>query len=300
MLILTLLLAVVSVAMAWLLYRRADGHKTEMEALERRIALQDGTVSSAPRHVRPFSVPARLEPVLARAQIEPTPRMLGIIVAVAGLTFCFVLFLQGLVIALGALLALAAGVVVFVRERARRRSEAFIEALPFFLDNMRQLLAVGNSLSQALLRSMASAPGPVQSYLGMAARRIELGAPLGDSMQQVADRLAIPELAMLSAAVRSNVRFGGPMTGIIGNLVYLIRERLRIKRELASATAEVRVSTRLLIAMPLALTAFLLLTIPSYRIFFFDDPRGHNLAMVAIVMQAMGMVMMIRLQRLTF
>jgi tight adherence protein B len=300
MLILTLLLAGVFVTAAWQLYRHAEQHKTQMEGLERRIALQHGKTGTAPRHVRPFSLPAWLEPVLARAQIELTPRMLGTLVAVAGLVFCAVLFLQGVLVALGAVLALAAGTVVYVRERARRRSEAFIDALPFFLDTMRQLLAVGNSLSQALLRAMASAPAPIEGYLGAAARRIELGAPLGDAVQQVADRLAIPELAMLAAAVRSNLRFGGPMAGIVGNLVNLIRERLRIKRELASATAEVRVSTRLMIAIPLALTAFMLLTIPSYSRFFINDPRGHVQAGVAVVMQGLGMVLMVRLQRLSF
>jgi tight adherence protein B len=300
MLIVTLILAAVFVGAAYMLYRHADGHKEAMEAIERRIALHNGTASAVLRHVRPFSVPAQIEPMLARARIEPTPRMLGTIAAIGGLLFCVVLFFLGFLIALGAVALLAVVVATLVRERARRNTEAFIDALPIFLDNMRQLLAVGNSLSQALLRSVAAAPEPVQAYLAGAARRIELGAPLGDSMQQVADRLAIPELAMLAAAVRSNLRFGGPMTGIVGNLVNLIRERLRIKRELASATAEVRISAQALIAMPLMLIAFLFATNPAYRLFFFNDPRGHTMAIVAAALQGLGIVLMIRLQRLTF
>jgi tight adherence protein B len=300
MLIVALMLAGVFLGAAWFLYRHAETRKADLEGLERRIALQGGTVAAVVRHVRPFAVPARMEPVLARAQIEPTPRLLAMLVVGAGLAFCVTLVWLGVLEALGTVLLGAAVLVIYVRERARRRTEAFIEALPFFLDNIRQLLAVGNSLSQALLRGVASAPGPIQAYLGTAARRLELGAPVGDAVQQSADRLAIPEVAMLAAAVRTNLRFGGAMTGVIANLVYLIRERLRIRRELASATAEVRVSTRLLVAMPLALTAFLFATIPPYRAFFFHDPRGHHLAAAALVMQGLGMAMMVRLQRLAF
>lgn len=300
MLILALLLAAVFVGAAFLLYRYAEVRKVDLEGLERRIAMEGGQAATVLRHVRPFAVPGRFEPLLARAQIEPTPRLLGILVGVAGLLFCAGLVMLGFLAALGIVLGVAVATVVLVRERARRRTEAFIEALPFFLDNIRQLLAVGNSLSQSLLRATSAAPLPVQAYLGATARRIELGAPIGDAVQQTADRLAIPEVGMLAAAVRTNLRFGGSMTGIIGNLVFLVRERLRIKRELASATAEVRVSTRMLIAIPLVLTAFLFITIPSYRTFFFNDPRGHNMALIACAMQGVGMALMIRLNRLVF
>ena len=305
MLILAILLAMVFVGAAWLLYRYAEVRKGDLEGLERRIALQDGIGQAGPaeaalRPVRAFAVPARFEPLMARAQIELTPGLLGIMAGVAGLLFSVVWYFLGFVAGLAAVMLVAIIALTLVHERARKRTEAFIEALPTFLDNIRQLLAVGNSLSQALLRSVASAPLPIQDYLGGAARRIELGAPLGDAVQQTADRLRIPEVAMLAAAVRTNLRFGGAMTGIIGNLVFLVRERLRIKRELASTTAEVRISIRLMVAMPILLIAFLFLTIPPYRAFFFNDPRGHHLAIAAGVMQVMGTVIMVRLQRLAF
>jgi tight adherence protein B len=235
-----------------------------------------------------------------RAQLDPTPQQLALLAGAFPLFFALVLGLAGLAFALLATAAMAATIILYVRARARRGIEALIDSLPVYLDGVRQLMVVGNSLSQALIRALPAAADPVRSYLGGAIRRIELGAPIGDSLQQAADRLAVPEIAMLSAAVRANLRFGGPIATILGNLAQILRERLRIKRELASATAEARVSTKMLIAFPLLLSLFLLTTNPAYRHFFFVDPRGHRLAAIASALQLIGMMLMLRLQRLAF
>jgi tight adherence protein B len=136
--------------------------------------------------------------------------------------------------------------------------------------------------------------------MATAARRIELGAPVAESMQQVADRLRVPEMAMLAAAIRVNVRFGGSMTTVLSNLGQIVRERLRIKRELRSATSEIKVSTWVLIAMPLVAMALLFTINPNYIDFFVRDPRGHRLAIIAFVLQCLGMLVMRRMMRIAF
>jgi tight adherence protein B len=188
----------------------------------------------------------------------------------------------------------------WIRRRAQRRIDALVEALPFYIDAVRQMQAVGSSLSQALERSLPEAPGIVRSYLAPAARRLELGAPVSEAMQQLADRLRVPEMSMLAAAIRTNIRYGGSISGVLSNLSAILRERMRIARELKAATSEAKVSSRVLIAMPLVAMALLMASNPTYVDFFLSDARGHRMAIIAVVLQAVGMLVMRRVMRLAF
>jgi tight adherence protein B len=281
------------------------GQRRELSVLDRRMSGQIGLRVEAPapaqRERRPVvTMPKRLEPLLAQAQLEPTSQMIAIVIGVLALSFAVAIAIGGPVLGLMVVAAEAALIATYVNGRARRRRDKLIDALPFYLDSVRQLMSIGNSLPQALQRALPTAADTVQSFLGPATRRIELGAPVADAMQQLADRLGIPEVAMLAAAIRVNIRFGGPMTSILNNLSQIVRERVRIKRELASATAEVKVSTQLLVLLPLLLVAFLLSANVSYRHFFFDEPRGHRLALIAALLQGGGILLMMRMKRMAF
>ncbi|PNP96773.1 type II secretion system F family protein, partial [Sphingobium sp. SA916] len=203
-----------------------------------------------------------------------------------------------------AALAVVAGVpmalVGWVRRRAQRRVEALIEALPHYIDAVRQMQAVGNSLAQALDRALADAPAVVRSYIAPVARRLELGAPVADAMQVLAERLRVPEISMLAAAIRTNMRYGGSISAVLLNLANILRERIRIKRELKAAISEAKISGRVLIVMPLVAMAVLVAMNPDYIGFFLRDPRGHRLAAIALVLQGMGMLVMRRVMRLAF
>ena len=281
-------------------YQTLTDRTHDIAHLDRRIASLALPVATAPRRHGPVPVPDMIAPLLARAQIEINSRMLTKIVGVLAAIFVVTLIVGGPIIGLAAAILPAFALLTWLRGRARRRIDGLIDTLPFYIDAVRQLLTVGNSLAQALVRALPDAPKPIQLFLAPAARRIELGAPVAESIQQVADRLRVPEVSMLAAAVRINVRFGGSMTSVLANLGQIMRERLRIKREMRSATGEVRVSSWVLIAMPLVAMLMLFVTNRAYVDFFLHDPRGHRWALIAAALQVSGMVVMSRLMRLSF
>ncbi|HEX7742680.1 MAG TPA: type II secretion system F family protein, partial [Sphingobium sp.] len=228
------------------------------------------------------------------------PRAVGLLGGGAALLALFALLLAGPIAALLLLLALPLLLFAWVRRRADKRIEALVDALPFTIDAVRQMQTVGASLSQALERSLDEAPEIVRGYLSPVARRLELGAPVGEAIQQVADRLRVPEMSMLAAAIRTNLRYGGSITAVLANLAGILRDRIRIKRDLKAATSEARVSGRVLVAMPLVAMALLMSMNPAYIDFFLHDPRGSRLAVIAIGLQGAGMLVMRRVMRLAF
>jgi len=272
----------------------------EKARLTRRLSgLMPGS-TPAIRHSARLSVPSLAAPLFAQAQLDITTRAIGIFAGGMALYMLFVLLLGGPVLTIALLPAPPLALFLLVRRRAQRRVEALVTALPFYIDAVRQMQAVGSSLSQALERSLPEAPGIVRSYLAPAARRLELGASVSEAMQQLADRLRVPEMSMLAAAIRTNMRYGGSVSAMLSNLAAILRERVRIGRDLKAPTSEAKVSSRVLIAMPLVAMALLMAANPAYIDFFLQDARGHRLAIIAVGLQLAGMLVMRRVMRLTF
>lgn len=265
--------------------------------IDRRLGL---ALSAAPPRAAALTVPDRIAPLLAQAQIELTTRAVGMAGGLLLLIALSALLAAGPVAALAVMAGVPTALLGWVRRRAQRRVEALIEALPYYIDAVRQMQAVGNSLAQALERALADAPAVVQSYIAPVARRLELGASVADAMQMLAERLRVPEISMLAAAIRTNMRYGGSISTVLLNLANILRERIRIKRELKAAISEAKISGRVLIVMPLVAMAALVAMNPDYIDFFLRDPRGHRLAIVAMVLQGLGMLVMRRVMRLTF
>ena len=272
------------------LFARLDGRLSGLSAV----------AAPAPVAARHIAMPERMAPLFARAQIELSSRAIGIVAGCGALAMLFMLLLAGPVATLAFVLAAPLLLLAWVQRRAARRIDALVDALPFYIDAVRQMQAVGASLSQALERALAESPAIVRAYLAPMARRLQLGAPAGEAMQQLAERLQVAELSMLAAAIRTSLRYGGSISTTLSNLSGILRERIRIKRELKAATSEARVSARVLVAMPLVAMALLMAMNPAYLDFFLDDPRGRRLAIIAMGLQVAGMLVMRRVMRLAF
>lgn len=273
----------------------------ELARLDSRLSRHapDGAMM-APRLRAPMPVPALVMPLLAQAQIDLSMRAIGLCAGGSVLLAVGALLLAGPVWALGFLAGPPLAALLYVRHRARKRIDALIEALPYYIDTVRQMQMVGNSLGQALERALYEAPAIVKSYMAPVVRRLELGAPVGEAIELLAARLRVPEISMLAAAIRTNMRYGGSIAAVLTNLAAILRSRIRVKRELDAATAQARVSARVLIAMPIVALVLLVVLNPAYPDFFLGDPRGHVMVIVAVGLQAMGMIAMNRLMRLAF
>jgi tight adherence protein B len=269
-------------------------------ALDRRLEAVARPGTAPVRVISAVTVPERIAPLLAQAQIEVTVQALQLLIGAGLLMVLILLLLAGPAVALIVLVGLPMAALSWLKGRARKRVEALTDAMPLYLDGVRQLQAVGNSLSQALERALADAPESIKSYFAQTARRLAMGAPVAETMQQLADRLQIPEVSMLAAAIRTNLRYGGSIATVFGNLAGILRERLRIRRELSAATSEARVSAKVLIGMPLICMAMLVYLNPAYINFFTSDPRGHKMTIVALVLESLGVLIIRRMLRLKF
>lgn len=81
---------------------------------------------------------------------------------------------------------------------------------------------------------------------------------------------------------------GGNLSEILERVAMTIRERFRILEDLKTLTMQSRISAWLLCGIPNLLAVIMTVINPEYMSVFWDDPRGHKLAAVALLLQMAG------------
>ncbi len=147
--------------------------------------------------------------------------------------------------------------------------------MPGFLDRVRQLLSVGNSLPVAFARAVQGAPAPLGSFFAPALRRMNNGASFLDTIHQSANDIDLYEMRLFAAAVTVNTRFGGSLTHSLNNLVLYLRKRTSIERELRASTTQIRASAWCLALLPVGVATMILMQNPEYATWFLAHPTGR-------------------------
>jgi tight adherence protein B len=291
-------LAVLCIGVAGLLIAVAlsgRGRKAERRRLERFLAAGMLPSRAQVQSASDTFVQALPEPIcrkLYRAGFEPRPRSLAHI----GLLMLTIVLLAGL--AGGALAAFAAGIAALalgaaaVEYTARHRMQLLSGCMIGFLERIRQLLAVGNSLATALTRATANSPPIVVAYMNSTVRRIANGKSVAESIERCAAELDLYEMHLLATATRTHMRFGGSMTTILSNMVENIRRRTTVERELRANTAQTRFSALVLAGLPVLVGVLVMLSNRSYSQWFVATTAGHHMLAYASASQLAGLWLM--------
>jgi tight adherence protein B len=187
------------------------------------------------------------------------------------------------------------GAGVYRQIRERRRKEAFSDQLPEALQLIASSLRSGFSLAQAIDAVVQdSSPGPLSVELGRAMTEVRLGADLDEALERAAERVESEDLAWAVMAMRIQRETGGNLAEILETTVETLRERERLRRQVRALSAEGRLSAYILIGMPFAMAAWLLLMRRDYISALWTTPLGIAMLLGAAVLMAIGTFWMAR------
>jgi len=237
-------------------------------------------------------LPSFLERKLVRAGWEPSRRQLMAGAAVMSLAILAATAIAGPLAGLLSAVTLALLVLVALEYRAGVRVRLLSDCMLGFLERMRQLLSVGNSLSTALERAVENSPPIVTECLAPTLRRIANGSGVAESLERAAAEMDLYELHLLATATRTNLRFGGSMTAILRNIIENIRRRASIERELRANTTQVRASAWVLALLPVLVATLVILTNRDYSRWFLATEKGHFMLAYAVFSQIAGAICM--------
>ncbi|SCL15510.1 tight adherence protein B [Micromonospora rhizosphaerae] len=195
---------------------------------------------------------------------------------------------------LGAALGwLAAG--LYRRVRGVRRRQAFADQLPDTLQLVVGSLRSGFSLAQAIDAVVQdSPPGPLTVELGRAMAEVRLGSDLDDALERVAQRVENEDLAWTVMAIRIQRDTGGNLAEVLETTVETLRERDRLRRHVRALSAEGRLSAYVLIALPIVMAVWMLLTRRDYLSPLWTTAVGLVMLVGALVLMVVGIFWMAR------
>src|SRR5690606_5704689 len=89
--------------------------------------------------------------------------------------------------------------------------------------------------------------------LELAAREVQLGAPVDDALRTLRARVPLEEVAALVDALVTTRRLGGNIVEVMGNVAQMVADRLAVEREIQVLTAQKRTEAAILAVIPLGI-----------------------------------------------
>jgi tight adherence protein B len=189
-----------------------------------------------------------------------------LVLAAAGALVVAVLgaLLGGPLLAVLGLLVCPAATVLLVKQRTTRRQTAFADQLDDALHLMGSSLRAGQSLVRAIDAVSRDTEAPVSEEFARVVNETRVGRDLTSALAEVADRTASPDFAWVVQAIAIHREVGGNLVEVLDQVGVTIRERSQLRRQVASLSAEGRLSAVVLMAMPFVVFGLLLATAPTY------------------------------------
>lgn len=256
---------------------RAERHESALTALaddERRP--KDGRL-------------ARLEDDMAIAGITMTARTLIILSIIIGFVVgVFVSLLIGspigiLAIVLGPLLARS-----WVNIKLRNRRKAFADQLPENLDVLSSGLRAGHSMTGALAVCIEDAAEPGKTEFRRVIADEQLGIPIDEALHVTGRRMANRDIVQVALVAKLQRDAGTNAADVLDQVSLNIRNRLELRRLIASLTAQGRLARWIVSALPLVLFLAIYTLNKDYLRPLWTEPIGITALIIAALMVCAG------------
>ena len=245
---------------------------------------------------------ANLSREIARADLKlKVSEFLGIwAAATLGVPLLFVALSIG-VPALRNPVALLVGAIVgfllprlWLGRRKNGRLNAFNKQLPDTITLIANALRAGSSFLQAIELVVRESRPPISTEFGRVIREVNLGLPFEQALENMVRRVKSDDLELMATAISIQHTVGGNLAEILDSIAYTIRERVRIKGEIRTLTAQQRLSGYVVGFLPIGLAGFIYLAAPRFfDPMFTKPPEVLGLPAGVIIMFTGGFMMFI-------
>ena len=174
----------------------------------------------------------------------------------------------------------------------RKHKNAFTEQLGDCLVTISNALRAGYSFQQAIEvvgREMEDLP--ISKEFRRTYADIRMGMTLEDALEQMNLRVDSLDFTLVVTAVLIQREVGGNLAQILDTISDTIMERIRMKREINSLTAQGRLSSIILLVLPFVLGVFAFIINPDQMSVFFEETIGKILLISSVIMDILGFIL---------
>jgi len=204
----------------------------------------------------------------------------------------WIVSLLDLPLPIAAAIAVAAGVSPYVYLHLVRevRFRHFAALLPEAVDLMARGLRAGHSISAVLEMVGTEIAEPIGAEFRSLQGEQSLGLPIRDSLRNLVSRVPIDDLRFLATAIMLQKESGGNLAQIRDKTSAVIRERARLRGQLAIYTAQGRITGYILCAAPFLMFGLISLVNHQYEKPLFTDPFGIKMLYFGLGMMLVGIL----------
>jgi tight adherence protein B len=271
------------------LRNRIDAHVgVEAEAEERSLADMRAALTriygATERGLGGLGTWRKLSKVLERADAKLRPGQLFYLMLGSGFLLVFFLGVVGAPIILLLFLFPFGAMVPYVvfAIKASKRQKAFDEQLPQLLMTMAASVRVGHSFRQAMHAIEDEGRDPASKEFGRVLVESDLGRPLEQALQEMAERLASRNFEYVIQTVAIQREVGGSLAGLFDMVAETVRQRQQFAARVRGLTAQGRISAYILVAMPFVAVGVLAAVKTAYVTPLFTTSAGHIMLIIAM------------------
>ena len=145
----------------------------------------------------------------------------------------------------------------------------------------------GYSFVQGLDMAGQQMEAPIKDEILRVIRLIQLGLDTPKALQQMSDRVNSYDYDMTVSATNIQLAVGGNLSQLLEGIAATIRDRIRLRRDIAALTAQGRISGGILFVLPIGIAFFLCGINWDYMSALFTA-QGFILLYIAGAMQTVG------------
>ncbi len=254
----------------------ADGQSAQARLRKRRETMFRSVAARANRHVESAGI------TLSSAHW----RLVGITFVIPPLLIGLVARNALLAVILEGTLLVLAGLLVARRRSVLRRE--LENSLGDIITVAAGALRAGYSFLQAIDILASETKGRMGDEFKRMLRELSLGVGVEEALTHAAERVASTDFDLIVAAVLVQRQVGGNLAEVLDITGETIRERIRIKGEIRTLTAQGRMSLWIFTLLTPGIAAGLFLLNPSYISTLWQSSAGIAMVVGAVVGQTLG------------
>jgi tight adherence protein B len=176
----------------------------------------------------------------------------------------------------------------WVGRRIAGRLSSFNKQLPDTITLLSNSLRAGSSFLQSIELVSREGGPPMSEEMGRVVREVNLGLGMEEALHNLVRRIKSDDLDLMVTAIGIQQQVGGNLAEILDTIAFTIRERVRIKGDINTLTAQGRVSGYLVAFLPIGLGVALNAINPAFMAPLFTQTIGRILIGVGAVMMFIG------------
>jgi tight adherence protein B len=181
---------------------------------------------------------------------------------------------------------------LWLNRRKSSRLKAFNSRLADTIVLIANSLRAGSSFLQSIEMVVRESQPPISTEFNRVVREVNLGLPFEQALNNMVRRVRSDDLELMTTAINIQHQVGGNLAEILDSIAFTIRERVRIKGEIRTLTAQGRMSGYVVGFLPVGLLAIISAIAPQFVGPMFEKPPEAFGLPLGVVLLATGAIMM--------